>query len=512
VALEFALLAAGLVTVRLPHEPDTLNPLLSGMAVAQEVTRPVLSGLVAVDDRLRFRPDLAREVPTLLNGGARLRGGNLVVTYRLRSDVRWHDGAPFSARDVAFTWRFATDPRARVIDRTGYDRILRVETPSPDTARVVFRGVYAPYLKLFRPVLPAHILAGEEHPNAARFNRKPVGTGPYRVADWVAGDRVELRANPAYHGAKPRIDRLVLQVVPDDNASFVRFKAGDLDVYQSVAHGHLPEIRRLPGVFVTVTPDLLYEHIALNTARPPFDDLRVRQAVARAIDREALSGAAYGGLYPPAWGHLSPLSWAFAERRGSYRPAEARRLLDASGWRPGPDGIRVRDGRRLAFTLYITAGKKPRETSALLVRKQLQEVGFEMAVQAISGASLFSPDGPMKRSAFQAAMWAWDTDLDPDSTSLWHSRRMPPHGSNVSRYRNPRVDLLLEAAVATVDQARRARLYREIDGILARDVPDVPLLHWRLVSATRSRLEGWRPGPAGALWNCETWRLAAEND
>lgn len=496
------------VTIRLSHDPDTLNPMLSGMAVAHEVARPVLSGLLSVDDRLRFQPDLALAVPTPRNGGVARRGDNLVVTYRLRQGVRWHDGRPFTSRDVAFTWRFALRPDARVIDRSGYDRIIAVETPAPDVARVVFKGVYAPYLKLFRPVLPAHALDGERNPDSSDFNRRPVGTGPYRVAEWRPGDRVVLEANAAYHGGRPRVDRLVFMVVPDDNAAFVRFKGGDLDVYQSVALSHVPMLRRLPGVAITTTPDLLYEHLALNTSRSPFDDLSVRRAVALAIDKRALSTTAYGGLYPPAGSDQPPLSWAHDPTLGGPAdPAKAATILDDAGWKPGPDGIRTRGGRRLAFTLTTTSGKKPRELAALLIRKDLEKIGVEVKIETIPGSVLFSPSGPLKKNTFDAAMWAWDTDVDPDPTAFFHSGRIPPQGSNVSRYRNPELDLLLDRAASTVDQAERKRLYQRISRILLSDVPDVPLLNWNLVSAHLTRLEGWRPGPAGALWNCARWRL-----
>lgn len=496
------------LTIRLSHDPDTLNPLLSGMAVAHEVSRPVLSGLLSVDDRLRFQPDLAAFVPTERNGGVTMRKGNLVVTYRLRKGVLWHDGKPFTSRDVAFTWRFALRPDARVIDRSGYDRIASVETPAPDIARVVFKGVYAPYLKLFRPVLPAHILERERHPDFAEFNRRPTGTGPYRVAEWRPGDRIVLEANPLYHGGRPQIDRLVFLVVPDDNTALMRFKGGDLDVYQAVALTHVPLLRALPDVRVTITPDLLYEHIALNTSRPPFDEIAVRRAIALAIDKGALSRIAYGGLYPPASSDQPPLSWAHdPSLLARFDPVSARKLLDAAGWRPGRDGIRVRGGRRLAFTLTTTSGKKPRELAALLIRQDLRRVGIEVAVETLPGSVLFGPTGPLKKNTYEAAMWAWDTDVDPDATAFFHSRSIPPHGSNVSRYRNPELDRLLDRATSTVKRQERKRLYRQVSRILQEDVPDIPLLYWNLVSAHRDRLEGWRPGPGGALWNCSRWRL-----
>jgi peptide/nickel transport system substrate-binding protein len=496
------------VTLRISQDPDTLNPLLSGMAVAREVMQPVLSGLVGVDDKLGFRPELAVTVPTLENGLVVRRGKDLAVTYKLRKGVKWHDGRPFSSRDVAFTWRFALNPRARVIDRTGYDRISAVETPAPDVARVVFKGVYAPYLRLFDMVLPAHLLGTERDPNSAPFNRKPIGTGPYRVGEFRPGDRLVLEANRSHHGGKPRVPRLVMLVLPDDNTAFVRFKSGDLDVYQSVAQSQVPLVAKLPAVRVVKTPDLLYEHLALNTSREPFDDLRVRQAVALAIDKSALSRAAYAGLNRPAWCDHPPLSWAHDPAlRGRFDPAKAARLLDEAGWQTSTGGVRTRGGKRLAFRLITTSGKKPRELAATLIRSDLGKVGFEVSIETIPGAVLFSPQGPLKTNDFHAAMWAWDTGLDPDPTNFWHSAHFPPRGSNVTRFKHPEADRLLAAGAGTVDRARRTAAYRKLSQLLFDQAPDIPLVYWNRVSAIRTRLQGWRPGPAGNLWNTADWSI-----
>ncbi|MBM3275423.1 MAG: peptide ABC transporter substrate-binding protein, partial [Candidatus Sericytochromatia bacterium] len=414
----------------------------------------------------------------------------------------------FSSRDVAFTWRFALNPGARVIDRTGYDRISAVETPAPDVARVVFKGVYAPYLRLFDMILPEHLLGRERDPNSAPFNRRPIGTGPYRVGEFRPGDRLVLEAYGGYHGKKPAVPRLVMQVLPDDNSAFVRFKSGDLDVYQSVAQSQVPLVANLPGVRVARTPDLLYEHLALNTSRPPFDDVRVRRAVALAIDKAALSRAAYAGLYPPAWCDHPPLSWAHdPTMRGIFDPGRAGRLLDEAGWLAQGGPVRSKGGRRLAFRLITTSGKKPRELAATLIRNDLGKVGIEVAIETIPGAVLFSPQGPLKTNEFHAAMWAWDTGIDPDPTNFWHSALLPPRGSNVTRFKNAQADRLLAAGSGTVDPARRKAAYHKLSRLLFDQAPDIPLVYWNRVSAVRTRLQGWRPSPAGNLWNTADWSI-----
>ncbi|MBI6545312.1 MAG: peptide ABC transporter substrate-binding protein [Cyanobacteria bacterium NC_groundwater_1444_Ag_S-0.65um_54_12] len=501
-------LASDTISIRISQDPDTLNPFLTGMAVAQDVARPVLSGLVAVDDRLRIYPELATSVPLPENGGVTQQQGNLVVTYQLRPGIKWHDGAPFTSRDVAFTWRFALNQRARIIDRTGYDRILKVETPEPYLVRIVFRGIYAPYLKLFHTVLPEHLLAEEVAPNAAKFNQKPVGTGPYRIIKWVPGDHIELVANDNYFRGKPNIKRLILQILPDDNTALVRLKAGALDVYQAVALSHLPVIKKMKNITLVSSSTLLYEHLLMNTAQSPFDDRRVRKAIALAIDKETISREIYSGMFKPAWCDQPPLSWAHdPSLQGKTDRRQAMALLEEAGWRSGSDGIRMKGTQRLSFNLLLTGGKKPRELAALLIRRDLRAIGIEMRLQAIPAPLFFSTEGPMKQKTFAAAMWAWDTDVDPDPTNFWHSARILPQGSNISRLRNAHLDSLLELAARTIDREKRQALYRQISRLLFDEVPDIPLLYWVTLSACSSQLVGWRPGPLGGLWNSYEWKM-----
>jgi peptide/nickel transport system substrate-binding protein len=503
----------GTIIVRSPQEPDSLNPFITGMSVANDACQPIFSGLLAVDEKMRFVPDLATEVPTPENGGVKAEGKGMAVTYKLRKGVTWHDGKPFTSRDVAFTAKAVADPKVLVVEREGYDLVSKVDTPDDQTAVIHFREIYAPYKKLFKAILPAHRLAGADL-NKDAFNRAPIGTGPFMFATWRSGDRLTYKANPTYFRGKPAFETLEFRIVPDDNAAFVQLKNGAVDIYQSVNLNQFRTLKQIRDVEVFQTPALLWEHLSFNTEKPFFKDARVRRAIAHAIDKKIIADKVYDGLWKPAWCDQNPLSWAYdpkLENALPYDPAKAERLLDEAGWRKGPDGVRAKDGLRFSVTFSTTAGKKNRETAQLLIRHFLRRVGIEVKIENHPGVTLFGawPSGVIKSGKFEMAMWAWDTGPDPDNLNTWHSERIPPKGSNQTRYKNPEVDHLLEAATRTFRQEERKAAYRKVSGILAHDVPNVPLLYWTVLDAVRDRVDGFKPNPtsAGNLWNVYEWRL-----
>jgi len=508
---------AGTIVVRSPQEPDSLNPYLSGMSAAVDAYQPIFSSLLAVDENLNFAPDLATEVPTPDNGSVATEGKGMVVTYKLRKGVTWHDGKPFTSRDVAYTQKVVSDATTMVVERQGHDLITKVDTPDDHTVRVHFKEIYAPYLQLFKAILPEHVLSKSQDINKDAFNQAPIGTGPFIFTNWRSGDRLTYKANPHYFRGKPAFETLEFKFIPDDNAAFVQLKNGAIDVYQTVNLNQYKTLQKLSGVKIYSTPAMLWEHFSFNTEKPFFRDVRVRRAIAHAIDKKVLSDKVYDGIYKPAWCDQNPRSWAYSpdlENQTPYNRAEAKKLLDQAGWKPGPDGVRTKDGVRFSVDFATTAGKKNRETAQLLIRHFLKEVGIEVKIANHPGVNLFGayPHGVIKSGKFDMAMWAWSTGPDPDNINSWHSGRIPPKGSNQTRYKNVELDHTLEAATRTFRQNDRQVLYRKASHILARDLPNIPLLNWTVLDACTSRLEGFRPNASssGNLWNVYEWRIASE--
>lgn len=497
-----------------------LNPMLTDALSAIDVCTPVFSGMVGIDDHMRFYPDLCTVVPTVRNGLVKREGAGMEVIYHLRPGVKWHDGAPFTSHDVWFNWKYVMDPRVLVTSRDGYDLITAVDTPDPLTAVVHYKLPYGPYLGIFSlpsyPMLPAHLLEHSPDPQHDAFNRAPIGTGPFRFVRWEAGEDVELAANPDYYRGKPRLKHLFFKFVPDDNAAFIQLTNGDVDVYSDFNLDQKPPLARYPDVSLSQVPSLTFEQLSFNLDDPILKDVIVRRAIAHAIDKAQISKTVYRGLWPVATCTEHPLAWDFPPHHREpypYDPAKARKMLAVDGWLPGPDGIRVKDGKRLALTIMSTAGRKTREEDELILKGYLQAIGIDLSIQNTSGELLFAayPAGLLQAGKYQCALFAWSSSVDPaDNLSLWSSTQIPPRGENTCRIRDPELDRVLLLGERTLDEAARRPYYLEMTRILDREEPLVPLVYWTELHGVNRQLRNFRPNPTSSrfLWNCQDWYIS----
>jgi peptide/nickel transport system substrate-binding protein len=504
----------GTVIVQEQQEPDALNKAISSMMASTNVLTALQGGLVTYDDKLNYIPDLAEEVPTLANGGVQVNGEKMVVTYKLRKGLRWHDGHPLTAEDVAFTQAVYMNPKVKVISREGYNKVSRVEIVDPLTVRIHFNQRFAPYVEMYDKLLPKHLLANSPDLNKDPFNRAPVGAGPFKFESWKSGDSITLVANPDYWRGKPKIDRIIYKFVPDENSAFVQLKSGGLHVYQHAAITQYKALSRLPGVTIYETPAATYEHIDMNLEKPYFQDKRVRKAIAHAINKPEISTYIFKGLWQEAWSDKSPLNYHYnpaVENLYPYDPELAKRLLDEAGWKVGSDGVRAKDGQRFSVKISTTAGRKPRELTELLVQHYLKQVGIEVTIDNYPGAILFGPhpDGHLRGGKFDMALYAWVSPVDPNNLNLWHSGSIPPNGQNSVRWRNPEMDEMLEAGLVALDREERRRIYQRAQAILAEDVPMIPLLWWTNLDVASSKLLNFKPSGSanGNFWNAHEWQL-----
>lgn len=507
------------VVVRSQQEPDTLNPTLTNAISAVDAATPMFNGLVGVDDQMRFFPDLVTVLPTLENGLVKLEGGGMSVTYKLRPGVRFHDGQPLTSRDIWFNWKMHMDPKVLVSSREGYDKIARVDTPDPLTAVVHFKEPYAPYMQMFSlpndPIYPAHILEQSPDLNLDGFNRAPVGTGPFKFKEWVAGEYLAMEANADYFGGAPRLKKLFVKFVPDDNAAFIQLANGDIDVYADFNLDQVEPVKQYRHLALANVPSLTYEHIALNLEKPVFKERAVRQALAHAVNKDELSRTIYKGMWPVAFGTEHPLAWSFnpADKEPyAYDPARAKALLDAAGWKPGSDGIRSKNGQRLSFTITSTTGRKHREQAEQVLGGYFKAVGAEMKIQNVQGGLLFAgyPTGLLQNGKYDAALFARTTSVDPAANySTWHSKMLPPEGQNTGRILNAEIDRVLEAGTRKLDQAERQKLYWRMSEILMDEEPIIPLVYWTEMHGYNRRLKNFRSNPTASrfVWNVKDWYI-----
>ena len=500
-----------LLIIGYDREPDTLNRFSTH--ILEDIQTCVIEGLTITDEHMQVQPLLARVIPTLENGDVRLRAdGGMDVTWRLRPGVRWHDGTPFTSADVQFTVDAINSPAYNPESTDGFDRITGVDTPDSLTAVVHYKERYAPYaLQFIRGALPRHILQGRDIDRATDYNRAPLGTGPYRVAEWKTGEYILLERVPHYWrgDSLPAIKQLLFRFVPNTTTRINQLRAGEVHVVALVPWDRARDLEGVAGLTVRKTMGNAYEHVTLNERRvAPFRDVRVRQALTYAVDRETLVQTILDGLAPVAHGSVQPVSWAYTDsiRHYPFDVAHARALLDSAGWIAGPGGVRRKDGTPLAFTLMTQAAFVVRENVAQVLQRQWHDIGVDVTIELVDGTAISSKwfDGQ-----FDAMLHWWQMPADPDLLLFFAGDRTPPAGRNINFLDDAPLTALLYAGDREVDQTRRRPLLVQAQQRIAELAPEVPLYNVTRLDAVPTALAGFKGNPTntGIFWNVHEWSV-----
>jgi len=490
-----------LLIVGYDREPDTLNRFSTH--ILEDIETCVVEGLTITDEHMNVVPLLASEVPTLQNGGVTLRtDGGMDVAWKLRPGLTWHDGRPVTSADVKFTVDAINDPSYNPESTDGFDRIASVDTPDPLTAVVHYREVYAPYaLQFIRGLLPKHVLEGRDIDTANDYNRSPLGTGPYRVAEWKSGEYIRLERVPRYWrgDGTPKIKQILFKFIPNTNTRINQLKSGEVHVVAMMPWDKHREVEGLPGLVVRRTPGNAYEHVTLNQRSvPAFRDVRVRRALMHAIDRDLIVKTILDGLAPITNGPIQPVSWAFTDDTMKYAfdPATARGLLAGAGW----------GGGKLSCTLITQAGFAIRENVAQVLQQQFRDVGVDMKIALQDGTTISQL---WFEGKFDAMLHWWQMPADPEMTLFFASDRTPPAGRNINYLDDAALTKLLYASDRTVDRAERTRLLGLAQQRIAELLPELPLYGVTKLDAVPSTLAGvtGNPSNAGLFWNVHAWEL-----
>lgn len=421
------------------------------------------------------------------------------VVFRLRDGVRWHDGAPFTSRDVEFTYRAIMDDRVASPRKPDYELVYSVEAPDERTVRVVYRRPFSPALESWMmSVLPAHLLADlppDEWP--MRFNRSPVGTGPFKFGEWRTNQFVRVVRNDDYFRGRPHLDGVVFRALPDPLTLRLAFETRQVDFW-SADPWAVGSFREDPRFTVFSSPSNSYNYVGWNLRRPMFRDLRVREALARAVNIDQMIRYVLYGYGEQSTGIFTPEMWFFNPHVQplAYDPEKARRLLDEAGWQPGPDGIRVKDGQRFAFTLITNNGNTVRSDIATLVQENLKAVGIEVTVEMYEWAVFLKRF--VNRGEFDAVVLGWALGQGFDQFQIWHSTQTEPERLNMVGYKSREADRLLESIREEFDRGEIIRMCGELQQLIYHDqpylflfVPQGTSVMWK--DAFRVR----RPGPDG---------------
>ncbi len=529
----------GLISRVMYQDARTLNPILADDVASRTINELMFEGMLTVDPFTGApKPNLA-ETWSVSDDG-------LTYTMTIRHGLQWSDGVPITAHDFHFTYRALMSGRLDTWNNKLVADIQDIRVPDDHTAIVTFAHPDCANLdKLHLPWAPMHVFIGSvvshDFSNydfaqiaTHEFNSTPtVFSGPFKLQEWVRGDHCTVMRNERYWRGRPHLDGVITYIVSGQAEMVQLLKRGQLDVGIGLDPHYLAEVEAMPDLNVLKFLSDEYDLIALQLGDPAnpqarlaadgklndkhgqhpiLQDVRVRQAIAYALDRNALiNRARLGQGIPLAANVLPAVSWAYntdLEPR-PYSVATANQLLEQAGWSLNANiGIRSKGGRPLKLKLHTNAGNLVRETMAQVIKEQLKQVGIEIEVVAIDWESLLDV---LYGQTFDMALISWSNlGFDPDDKAFWRAANdqpLPGRGDNFVSYYNPEVEEMLNAAaiVPRCDQDARAQLYRQVQAQLYQDQPYIWIDVVRRLVAINRRVGGVNPGHWSVWHNVHEW-------
>lgn len=482
-------------------DASTLLPVLASDSASSSINGLVYNGLVRYDKNLKIVGELAESWE--------ISEDNLTIVFHLRKNVTWHDGEPFTADDVKFTYNLYIDPKTPTAYAEAFKQVTRVEVPDPYTFVVHYSRPYAPALISWAtPIHPQHLLAGQDITNSP-LAREPVGTGPYRFSKWVGGEKIVLESNPDYFAGQPYIKRVVYRIIPDISTQFLELQTGSLDFMglsplQYDRQTDTPAFRRLYNKYRYL--NFGYTYLGYNLRRPLFQDKRVRQALAYAINKQELVDGVLLGYGAVATGPYKPDTWVYNPDvpRYPYAPEKARQLLAEAGWQDSDgDGVLDKDGQRFAFTIVTNQGNDQRSKTGEIIQRRFKQIGVDVKLRIIEWATFLKEF--INPGNFDATILGWTGGPEPDQYNIWHSSKTGPRELNFINYQNAEVDRLLEEGRRVFDQQQRKEYYDRFQYLLAEEQPYTFLYVSEALPAVSRRFRGVEPAPAGIRYNFNEW-------
>lgn len=479
----------------------TLVPILASDSASAEICGMLFNGLVKYDKDINLIGDLAQDWE--------IKNEGLEIIFHLRKNVTWHDGHPFNAYDVEFTYQKLIDPNVKTPYSGDFERIKSLEIIDDYTVKVTYKEPFAPALASWgMAIIPKHILE-KENLNNTKFQRRPIGTGPYRFKTWKSQEKIELESNHNYFEKRPCIDRYIYRIIPDESTIFLELQTQTVD---STGLTPLQYLRQTDTAFFKNhyrkfrLPSFSYTYLGYNLNNPKFKDKRVRQALNYAVDKQEIINMVLLGLGRVATGPFIPESWAYNEKvlPAPFDPQMARNLLKDAGWQDtNADGWLDRAGEDFEFTIITNQGNEERIKVAQIIQRRLKDIGIKVKIKVVEWA-VFLTEFIDKRN-FEAVLLGWALGRDPDNYDIWHSSKTREGEFNFIGYKNEEVDRLLDEARRTFDQDKRKACYQRIHELLYQEQPYMFLYVPDGLSILHSRFQGIKPAPIGIGYNFIEW-------
>jgi len=440
-------------------------------------------------------------------------------TVDLRHDLRFSDGVPLTSKDVVFTWQAALDPATGYPYRGQFFYIKKVTAEGPYRVRFDLSSRNALFVlgALNVPILPEHILGRIPHARirATDFGERPVGSGPYVLESWKHDENLTFVPNPHWFGGTPTVKRMIFQIVLNDQARTDAMEQGVADVDDAIPPSAYQILQAddksgRANVLLLHIPDLYTIFIQINFHRPGLGDLAVRRAMMYGWDRKAMVDGYFRGDEQLATS-ITPAGlrrWYDPNvMQYPYDPARANALLDAAGYRRGPDGVRRKGGVRLAYTLDLQGNGGAGQDFGAEFQADMKAIGIAISIRTLDYATWVERTNA---GEYALAYGGWGGTPDPDELTFLGCDQASPIGNNMSYYCDPRMDRVLEAGLKTLNYAKRRALYDRMQQIYAEDVPDLYLYYdyYRAAVSRRVHFDVKTALPGQYLWrDVQHWQL-----
>lgn len=514
--------------IGISQEFENLNPLIATMAATTYMSALANRGFVNLTPDLKWEAQMAKEIPSLKNGSVKLVDRadgkkGMVATWELIEKASWGDGVPVTCKDLEFSWKAGLNENVSIGSREAFENIESVkwEKETPKKCVVTYKLAKWDFFRLLPAPLPAHLEQAvldkygkqkEGYDKNSNYTKNPTNpglyNGPYMISEIKLGSHVTFVPNPKFYGEAPKVQKIVFKLIPNTGTMEANLRSGTIDMIsplglafdQAVLFDQKVRSESLPYM-VKFKEGTTYEHIDLDLSNPILQDLKIRQALVYALNRDELTKALFEGKQKPALHNLSPNDpWYTTDpakiKVYNYSKRTATKLLDEAGWKMGADGVRVKDGKRLSFNFMTTAGNKTRETVQAILQNQWRAVGVEVNIKN-EPARVFFSETTRKRQYGGLAMYAWVSSPESSPRSTLHSEMIPTaqnswSGQNQPGWANKAVDSMIEKLETEFDAQKRIGLAHEILKAYTEETPVIPLYYRAEIAVAPKNMKNYR--------------------
>jgi peptide/nickel transport system substrate-binding protein len=483
---------------------SSLNPFFATSGNITALDELTAAEFTRFDDKGNPIPELITVIPTQANGGISHDGKT--ITFHLRHGVKWSDGVPFDASDVMYTIAVAKNEQNNLIVHDPWERLTSASAPDKFTVVLHIKDPYSPFLQDYfstisnSAILPKHVLGPGTLINDAPYNGLPVGIGPFRYAAYNRGDSVVMEANPNYWRGRPKLNRVIYKIITDQNTLMTQLTTGELDLWDLINGTFAGRAKALPDKASATRLSNYISGIYFNTKHPQLADPAVRRALRAATNREAIfdkvvlrNGAITESVIPQVTRNYLNLPLT------KYDPAAAAKMLDAAGWKMGPDGVRHKGALTLTVDIAIPSGYAPSATLAELLHSDWGKVGVGVTIHTWSTPQFFatySAGGILQTGKFDAALFSQGVGpVYASINGLYDCAGAPPHGQNVMHYCNRQVDTLSDRYLHTYDPAEQAASAAGFQRLIEGDAPTIVLYERAFLAVHDNHVTGYHPHP-----------------